>query len=171
MTTKCRVSFQFLLLVIVLPASILVACAGDARSRADLELEETIGAPLNTCLLMFTDKHTYRFGEAVVFWVDNGCESTLWFQNQSLGLVAYRYDEHVGRWTPTKLGFLIGNPRVTEVPPGPATKPEYTFETLFMDQALLGQEVRLVVVGQVKDASGNLGPVYGAYRDIIVVAP
>ena len=41
----------------------------------------------------------------------------------------------------------------------------------FVGQGLLGQGIRLVVVGKVKDASGNLGPAYGAYGDIVIVAP
>ncbi len=124
---------------------------------------ETVGIPIDSQLHLLTEQNRYSRDIWIGIWVENRTPYTLRFEDQSLGLRAYQYDEQAGAWSPVDLGTTLGDPHPAIVTPGPRSLlPSDSIPTWGIKTS---GTIRLVIVGTTEQGKQQIA----AYKDVEIV--
>ena len=123
----------------------------------------TLGIPIDSQLHLLTEQNRYSHEDSIGLWVENRTPYVLQFEDQSLGLRAYQYDEQAGAWNPVDLGSILADPHITIVTPGPRS---LLASDLIPTMGIKASgTIRLVIVGTTEQAKQQIA----AYKDVEIV--
>jgi hypothetical protein len=122
----------------------LSACSQQKAADPDAQFASVIGARLEPQLELRTQKKQFAPSDPIGLLVLNRTGKTIFFEDQSFSVRAYKYDTRAEKWVPVSLGFYILFPEQLAVPPIQETTvpPSYVMNT-----NLPPGKIRLVIVG------------------------
>jgi hypothetical protein len=158
----------FITIVISLSSTVfsVVSCgffqASYESQEAHIAFQKAIQTPVNPAIHLLTEKKLYHRKDEIGIWVENGSNRVLFFNDQSLGLKAYQYDQQQETWRLIDLGFTLGDPHATTVNPGPRTPlPSISIPVEWIKAS---GPLRLVITG-----TTDQGQPFAAYKDIEIL--
>ncbi len=142
---------------------LITACAPAAQSNQETEFQSVLSIRTDPQLRLVT-QYEGTADSPIVFVVNNHTDKTIFFQDDSLGLRAYKYNASKKTWTPVPVEpeILHPNQQVTVPPKDPYSFPFGAFEPWWFTER---GKLRLVVVGWT-DPANPKGSQIAAYSDV-----
>lgn len=136
---------------------------------AEVRFRELFGSTLTDKLAMHTDKHRYRYNDTIGYWVENGTDVDLWFQDQSFGVRAFAYDGTSEGWVELDLGSRVSDPRAILIESGHGAVLD--FYSLWIERIDVAEDgrIRLTITGHTDLTNPAQDRIYVGYTDVQVV--
>lgn len=172
MLARCWCVIRYLVMGILLPCLCVTSCAVTSQTsdtEAETRFQELFGSTLTEELVIVTDKRKYHSHDAIVYWVENKTNETIFFRDQSYEVQALAYDAEEKEWIEVDLGFWVGGPTPRAIQPGGGGVLE--FYGLEVDSIDLPEDgkIRLLITGHTDLENPVLDRIYTAYADIEVL--
>ncbi len=154
---------RILIFLLASLALLIAACAPVTQSNPETEFQSVLRIRTDPKLRLNT-QHAGTVDDPIAFVILNHTDQTIYFQDESFGLRAYKYDASNGTWLPVSVRPLILNPHqpVTVPPKDPYLFPFGSFDPWWFPEK---GKLRLVVVGWT-DPANPKGSQIAAYSDV-----
>jgi hypothetical protein len=133
---------------------------GPMLTTGEQQFQSVIGVRLDPEFKLVTDAAQYKVSDLVAYQPSNKTDKTIFFQDQTFGLRAYKYDPVSKQW------MGLGNPSRL-IGGQPISVPPYDLPNTFFAEGIYTGALRLVVIGWT-DPSNPEGSRIAAYTDIVV---
>jgi hypothetical protein len=155
--------FMIILFSLVTTTFTLVSCGlfqpSYQSEEANSSFRDTIEIPIRPDIHLLTEKKYYQRKDYIGLWVENTSNHVLFFEDQSLGVEGYQYDEKSKTWHLVDLGVKVGDPRITVVKPSPHSP--LPSISLRVEWIKASGPLRLLITGVT-----DQGEQFAAYKDI-----
>lgn len=150
-------------LLVIASLFMLAACTPQKITDPESEFQAETRLKIDPQVILATNRGKYELGQPIAYWVINRKPKSIYFQNQSLGLCAYKYDSSTHRWLKVKLGDDPYAPRSVSIYPG--TTDAFPGHVIFSGAISDTGMIRLAIVGW-DDPNNPEGSKFVAFIDV-----